>query len=159
MDAAPTVSERLRAARRMLFGRGDDAVACSFCGRDRLGGSDIVAGPRVAICGACAHTALEAIWAQSAQRSPPGTWALDVIVSIAPICLVPAARADLPAHLARTAGEFGCTVLGWSLTSGTREDGDYLYVRLARPDDETSPNLHESFLDAVLEPGATRRPA
>ena len=148
----PTVSDRLRAARRILFGQGVDAVVCSFCGRDRLGGSDIVAGPGVAICGSCAHAALVSIWTQASPPPSDGTRALDVVVSIAPICLLPVSRASLPDDLSRIAAEMGCRVLGWSLTSGTREDGDYLFVRLARPDDETSPNLHEAYAAAVLSP-------
>ena len=149
---SPSFASRLRGARRILFGRGDDAVICSFCGGDRLGGHDIVAGPDVAICGSCAHTAMDSIWTQSAPPPSAGKRALGVIVSVSPLCLLPAVRASLPGDLARIAAEFGCDVLGWSLTSGTREDGDYLFVQLARPDDETKPNLHAEFTEAVLAP-------
>ena len=147
----PSFADRLRGARSILFGRGDDAVICSFCGRDRFGGQDIVAGPAVAICGACAHAAMESIWTQSAPPPPAGRRALDVIVSVAPICLLPAVRASLPGDLSRIATEMGCEVLGWSLSSSTREDGDYLFVQLARPDDATRPDLHD-VIDAVLAP-------
>jgi ribosomal protein L37AE/L43A len=53
---SPSIQDRLRAARRMVFRRGDDGVCCSFCGKDRHDGVNcIVKGPGIAICEACAQ--------------------------------------------------------------------------------------------------------
>lgn len=153
MVASPTLSERLRATRRILFGRGDDAVACSFCGRDRLGGSDIVAGPGVAICGSCAHVALEYISAQQAGAAlPEGTSETGVIVMESPACLLPDFQATIAEDLTVAAASLSCAVRGWSYACGA-EAGDHLSVRLARPAHVSAEDLTERFIAAFLLPG------
>lgn len=122
--------DRLRAARRILFGRGDDAVACSFCGRDRLQTTTIICGPGVAICGACAAMALEFAGEQGLAETPPGMAAVGLMLIEVPACLLPQRRATLAADLAAAAAPAQCRLLGWAYRCNIRA-GDLLSVHVA----------------------------
>ncbi|WP_409455664.1 ClpX C4-type zinc finger protein [Paracoccus sp. (in: a-proteobacteria)] len=65
-----SLRERVQAACRLLLGRGDNGVICSFCGRSRISGETIVAGPGVAICGSCSYLALDDVATQSDSKGP-----------------------------------------------------------------------------------------
>lgn len=149
----PAFSQRLRSARRILFGRATNATICSFCGEDRFQTQYIVAGPGVAICGSCAQGTLEVIAAQSGKPVPDGMRDFFVLVMVHPASLLPARRATLAADLSRAAEALDCELLGWSYSVGSKEDGDYLGVRLAiRNEDEAS--LSDRFVAAFLLPSA-----
>ncbi|WP_037456501.1 ClpX C4-type zinc finger protein [Sinorhizobium fredii] len=94
-----SIAGRLRAARRILFGRGDNAIVCSFCGEDRHGGArNIVTGPDVAICGKCAQTASD--WCALASLKPQDGNEIDTFpIFKLPASLLPSFRAHIAQEL------------------------------------------------------------
>lgn len=133
----------------MLLGRGDDAVACSFCGRSAISGETIVAGPGVAICGTCAYLALDSIASRNDESAPPRLSEIGVMPLAAPTCLLPARRATLATDLAEAAASVPCQLLGWSYgcTSWT---GDQMTVRLAHGTELTGEQVEARFTARFL---------
>lgn len=131
MSSSVAPLERIRGAARMLFGRGDDAFACSFCGRGKHAGETIVCGPGVAICAGCAHLALHAVTSATDAQTRTGEKGVGVLVHDVPASLLPAYRATLEADLAAAAVCVQGRLLGWSYTCD-HEAGDWIAVSLAR---------------------------
>lgn len=152
----PGVKARLRGAGRILFGRLDDAEVCSFCARERHGGESIVAGPGVAICGACAHFALSSILWQSDASPPEGMAEFGAMVLDAPACLLRERRASIERDLLAAAERASCRVLGWSYACNPR-DGDHLSVRLARGPEASAKEAAARFAAEYMGPRAPRR--
>ena len=145
-----TLSERLAGAGRILFGRGDNATCCSFCGRARLVGETIVAGPGVAICGHCAHLSLNVILLADDAPATQGSAMTEVMPLADPCCLLPSRRETLEADLAAAARAVRGVLLGWSYTrsAGGR---DYLSVRLGHDGTESGEAVSERFIAAFLQ--------
>lgn len=149
-DARLSLSKRLQAALRILLGRGDNAVACSFCGRTRASGETIVAGPGVAICGTCAFTALDQVATRDAPPPQPPLVEVCLMPLLEPACLLPAGRATLAADLARAAGTIPCALSGWSYGCNSRT-GDHLVVRVACGEGTDNAPLPDRFRAAFLQ--------
>lgn len=132
--------ERIRGAARMLFGRGDNAIACSFCGRGKHAGETIVYGPGVAICAGCAHFALHVVTAGTDAQARAVEQVIGVTVHDVPASLLPACRATLEADLVAAAACVQGRLLGWSYTCD-HEAGDWIAVSLARS--ETAADGHD----------------
>ena len=139
--------ERLLAARRILFGIGDNAACCSFCGRSKLSGETIVAGPGVAICGRCAHLSFNLIALQDDAAAPQSKVLTEVMLLAEPCCLLPSRRKTLEADLSAAAVAVPVTLQGWTYTR--RAGGsDYLSVRVAHAGTESSDVVCTRFIAA-----------
>ncbi|MFD2441219.1 ClpX C4-type zinc finger protein [Paracoccus kondratievae] len=144
-----TLRERVQGACRLLFGRGDNALICSFCGRSRISGETVVAGPGVAICGSCSFLALDSIEGQTASSEIKDLTQTGVMPLLEPMCLLPALRERLAEDLSAAAASVHCDLVGWSYHCSS-STGDYLSVRLSRPKELPGDLLHEQFRTAFL---------
>lgn len=145
------IKERVAGARRMLLGRGDEAVACSFCGRSAASGETIVAGPGVAICATCAYLALDFVARRDDDPLPPPLSEISVMPLLEPACLLPARRATLAADLAEAAAGTPCRLLGWSYACNSRT-GDQMAVRLGHGEEMTGEEVEARFIARFLRP-------
>jgi len=146
-----TFSERVRSAFRILLARGDNAVACSFCGRNAALGEKIVAGPGVSICGACAYLTLHIIGQEGTTPVEPPMRDISIMPIIEPLCLLPSRRATLGADLEDAAESIDCLIISWSYNC-TPATGDQLSVRLeCKAKSEEDEDLHERFKAAFLK--------
>ena len=153
MGKSPGWRERLRSARQLLrgagvtlLGRGDDAVVCSFCGKDRhVTGCDIVAGPGVAICESCASLAVSYAHSQKLGPVPEGRTGDVVAMFEFPATLLPPHRVSLDDDLASCAGELSCELISWGYFCGEGRVGDGLSVHIHAPAGANLPLLRESF--------------
>lgn len=146
-----TIRERIAGALRMLLGRGDDALACSFCGRSAASGETIVAGPAVAICAPCAYVALDAVASRGDDPPHPSLSEISVMPLLEPVCLLPARRATLAADLADAAAGASCRLLGWSYACNSRI-GDQMAVRLGHEDEVTGEQVSAQFIARFIRP-------
>jgi hypothetical protein len=146
MVAAPGWRQRLQGARRLLFARGDDAVPCSFCGKDRHEtGCDIVAGPGVAICAICASIALDWANAQQIGEVAEGRVADVFAIFEYPACLLSACRDRLDVDLKACAGALSCDLVSWGYFCGQGRVGDGLSIHLHAPRDANVSILRGTF--------------
>ncbi|WP_191084032.1 ClpX C4-type zinc finger protein [Roseococcus microcysteis] len=144
-----TVKERVQGAIRILFGRKENVPTCSFCGRSRLSGETIVAGPGVAICESCAFMALDQVATQNDPAAPQGLIEIGLMPLYEAVCLLPAQRATLADDLAAAAARVPCHLLGWSYSCSSRT-GDYLAVRVACTEDVDKDLVPERFHAALF---------
>lgn len=144
-----SVRERLQAAVRVLFARGDNGTICSFCGRSPILGETIVAGPGVAICASCAYLALDFVAVRGDGAIPNGLFEVGLMPLLEPICLLPSGRMTLEADLTAAAQGVPCQLMGWSYNCNSR-GGDYLSVRVACAEDIASEEVHRRFIDTFL---------
>jgi hypothetical protein len=145
-DRLRNASQLLRGARITLFGQGDDAVVCSFCGKDRHEtGCDIVAGPGVAICESCASLAVGYAHSQKLGAVPEGRIGDVVAMFDCPATLLPPHRVSLNGDLARCANELSCELVSWGYFCGEGRVGDGLSVHIHAPAGANLPLLRESF--------------
>jgi len=144
-----TVKERMQGAIRILLGRGDNAEVCSFCGRFRLSGETIIAGPGVAICGTCAFLALDYVGTRNEPAVALPLIEVGLMPILEPTCLLPSHRATLAADLAAAAASVPCHLVGWSYSCSSRT-GDHLAVRVACTEDMDKELVHERFRAAFV---------
>jgi len=144
-----TVKERVQGAIRILLGRGDNAEICSFCGRSRVSGETIIAGPGVAICGTCAFLALDYVATRNDPVVPHPMSEVGLTPILEPTCLLPSHRATLAADLAAAAASVPCHLVGWSYSCNSRT-GDHLAVRVACSEDMDKEHVHEQFRAAFV---------
>jgi hypothetical protein len=146
MKISPSISERLRAARRILFARGDDAIICSFCGENRHGDvRNIVAGPGVAICGKCAQTAND--WCAVASLTPEDGNEIDTFpIFEHPASLLPSFRAHVAQELERCANELSCRLIGWGYGCGYGELYDSMSVFVEMPKGRNTTVFRDTFI-------------
>jgi hypothetical protein len=145
-DRLRNASQLLRGARITLFGQGDDAVVCSFCGKDRHEtGCDIVAAPGVAICESCASLAVGYAHSQKLGAVPEGRIGDVVAMFDCPATLLPPHRVSLNGDLARCANELSCELVSWGYFCGEGRVGDGLSVHIHAPAGANLPLLRESF--------------
>ncbi|MBP1878604.1 hypothetical protein G6L37_25110 [Agrobacterium rubi] len=128
-----SIKDRLHAARRVLFGRSDNAVICSFCGKSRQDGvGNIVAGPRVAICASCARIALD--WNLTSYFQDITGTTIDTfsIFYQHQACLLSQHRSQIDEELQWCAGAFDAELMGWNYgwAKGDFVDGLTVYVRI-----------------------------
>ncbi|APG93116.1 ClpX C4-type zinc finger protein [Sinorhizobium americanum] len=149
-ERSPSIPERLRAARRILFGRGDNAIVCSFCGEDRHGDvRNIVTGPGVAICGKCAQIAGE--WCAVASLKPEAGNEIDTFpIFEHPVSLLPSFRADIAEEMERCASALSCKLHGWGYGRGYGELYDALSVFVERPKGTNTAIFRETFIRMLL---------
>ncbi|MES5099264.1 ClpX C4-type zinc finger protein [Agrobacterium sp. BA1120] len=130
-----SIKDRLLAARRVLFGQGDNAVICSFCGKSRQDGvGNIIAGPGVAICASCSHIASHLNIIEDFSEVE-GT--LVHVLSIFfdhQACLLPERRSRMHAELLECASELDAKIVGWTYGWAENDFGDVLmvYARVRR---------------------------
>lgn len=145
-DRLRSAGQLLRGAGSTLLGRGDDAVACSFCGKDRHEtGCDIVAGPGVAICEGCASLAAGYAHSQKLGPVPEGRVGDVVAMFEFPATLLPSRRVSLNGDLVRCANELSCELVSWGYFCGEGRVGDGLSVHIHAPAGANLPLLRESF--------------
>lgn len=144
------MSQRLRAIFRMLFGRGDDAVVCSFCGDDRHSERRIiVAGPGVAICSKCVQIASD--WCFTGLVTPDEGKEIDTFLMFEhPTSLLPDFRAQIAEAIERCASELSCTLVGWSYACGYGEFSDSISVFIERSKTTNPAVLRETFIQMFL---------
>lgn len=145
MTTAPTFSERIRSARTILFGKGDDAVVCSFCGKDRHETGDIVTGPGVAICNQCAGIAQNWVFSNSLGAATEGKTFDTFLVLEQAASVIPEARAAIPGELSHCAAELSCDLICWSYFCGNGRMGDGLSVHIQAPATANITILRETF--------------
>ncbi len=145
-DRLGNARQLLRGAGTALLGRGDDAVVCSFCGKDRHEtGCDIVAGPGVSICEACASLAVGYAHSLKLGAVPEGRTGDVVAMFDHPATLLPPHRVSLNGDLARCASELSCELVSWGYFCGEGRVGDGLSVHIHAPAGANLPLLRESF--------------
>jgi hypothetical protein len=125
--------ERFHAARRVLLGRGDNAVICSFCGKSRHDGvGNIIAGPGVAICASCAQTAVS--WNLTTYFQDVSGTQIDTfqIFYQHQACLLSENRRRIDDELNRCAEELNAELMGWTYgwAKGDFVDGLAVYLRI-----------------------------
>ncbi len=146
-----TIKDRIRSAFRILLARRDNAVACSFCGRNAALGETIVAGPGVSICGACAYFTLHIIAQEGVDPVDPNMREIGVMPIIEPLCLLPSRRATLAIDLADAAKSVDCRIKSWSYNC-TSAAGDQLAVYLeCKAEMQDAYAVHERFKAVFLE--------
>jgi hypothetical protein len=145
-----TLIQRVKGAARILFGRGDNATCCSFCGKAKLSGETIIAGPGVAICGSCAHLSLNMILLRDDAPAPQGSVMTEVMPLAEPSCLLPSCRETLEADLAAAAHAVSAVLLGWSYTRSAG-GSDYLSVRVGHAGSESGETISARFIAAFLQ--------
>lgn len=124
---------RLRAATRLVLARGDDAVVCSFCGRDRRQVARLVCGPGVAICDECARVVVD--FAAASGQVPPG--AGRQLLTVTPVLdpgerLTTEQQVRLPEVLTQCAAIADGRLAGWSYRVSP-EVGDHLTFDVSYP--------------------------
>ena len=154
----PSLRERLRAARWMLFGRGDDAVVCSFCGADRSKRHRIVAGPGVAICDDCVNVAEWSVARHPFGQPPPGM-RYETVGLIEPGTQLDAgAQGKIAQVLPTIVRAAGCELYSWGYLTGPAKSDDWLIAELVMPQtldrEEIVRVLQEAFRQQVGLPGA-----
>lgn len=133
MRIAPaSIRKRLKAAFRILFGKGDEGVCCSFCGKSRHATNWIVAGPGVAICGDCANIAVDVTYFHIA---PP------VKEGFKPFVVGPMVEQTRARNLAiydhvrgwldETAAGMSARVICWHARCGNSNVDDYISAAIA----------------------------
>ncbi|MDW9620220.1 ClpX C4-type zinc finger protein [Sinorhizobium meliloti] len=149
-EFSPSISERLRAARRILFGRGDNAIVCSFCGEDRHSDArNIVTGPGVAVCGKCAQIASD--WCALASLRPEDGNEIDTFpIFEHPASLIPSFRAHIAQELERCAGELSCRLIGWGYGCGYGELHDSVSIFVEMPKGRNIALFRETFIRSFL---------
>jgi ribosomal protein L37AE/L43A len=121
------LKDRLRAAFRLLTKRGDDAVACSFCGSGRYERDRIIAGPGVAICWECARLAADSAYDSVVDPATVGTTRITIAPVLAPgEKLTAQQRSTLHETLGGQAAEHGCELRTWHYVCGHETIGGYL---------------------------------
>lgn len=149
MTISPTWIGRIRSARSILFGRGDDAFVCSFCGKDRHEAGNIVAGPGVAICSWCANLALE--FSNAASVTADDGKVIDSFYIVEhPFCVLPGFRGEIDGEMAKCARELNCTLVSWAYSCGYGVFSDSLLVRIERPRTTNLDVLRETFIKMLL---------
>ncbi len=127
-----SIKDRLLAARRVLFGQGDNAVICSFCGKSRQDGvGNIIAGPGVAICASCARIAMDWDLTDNFPKITGTTIDTFSIFYQHQACLLPQHRRQIDDELHWCAGELNAELIGWNYgwAKGDFVDGLTVYVR------------------------------
>jgi hypothetical protein len=146
MKFNPSVSQRLRAALRVIFGTGDDAVICSFCGDDRhSAGGNIVTGPGVAICSRCAQIAGD--WCFTGSVTPDEGNEIDTFLIFEhPAKVLPSFRSQIGEEMERCARELSCELVSWGYSCGYGELSDSISVFVERSKETNSAVLRETFI-------------
>ncbi len=152
MQFNPSFGERVRGALRLLKGRQDDAVICSFCGADRhAGAGNIVGGPGVAICAECIDIAMG--WKTLASARAAEGMELDTFPLFAdPGCLLPRTRAVLNDLIEDCATDLSSTLIGWSYARGYGDFTDGISVFVQRPAGVNAAVYRETFVRMLFWP-------
>lgn len=127
MDMKITLAERLKTARTVLLGRGDDALVCSFCGKNRHEVGYLVRGPGANICSWC--TSIAHLFIVNAELTPAPDKAIETFLVIEePAKLLPVFQASLGPVLSQCAHELHCKLMTWSYSDGGEVMSDSLSV-------------------------------
>lgn len=125
--------DRIGAARRALFATEDNAIICSFCGKNRNDGvGNIISGPGVAICASCARIAVDWNLTEYFVKIDGATIDTFSIFYQHQACLLPRHRSQINEELQRCADELDTELLGWTYgcAKGDFVDGLTVYVRV-----------------------------
>lgn len=151
---------RVQAARRVLFGQGDNAVICSFCGKSRQDGvGNIIAGPGVAICASCARIAMDWDLTDNFPKITGTTIDTFSIFYQHQACLLPHHRRLIDDELQWCAGELNAELIGWNYgwAKGDFVDGLTVYVRTRENVNITV--FRETFTQTYLRLASTDVPS
>ena len=150
MNLRNLLPRSLQSAADRLFARGDDAVRCSFCGRNCAeAATDLIVGPSAVICAACALIALDESTLHLHQVTPDQT-ALNIVILWDPACLLPASRTGIEPDLEGCAASLSCRLLSFSYRCGFGSVPDQLSVQIAVPAAADLDALRQTFIARFL---------
>ena len=135
----PSLFQRLRAATRILLVRGDAAIVCSFCGRDKAQTQWIVAGPGIAICWECAGICQSACHSEAGKPSSGSRLVFIPQVLQNGEQLSPDALTDLEQRLTNIAMRHGGTLGIFNLLRA--KTGDHLSFDFIVPESVVIPEV------------------
>lgn len=140
----------LQSAADRLLARSDDAVRCSFCGRNCAeAATDLIVGPSAVICATCALVAHDESTLHLHQVTPDQT-ALNIMILWDPACLLPASRIGVERDLDDCAASLSCRLLSFSYRCGFGSVPDQLSAQIAVPAAADLDALRLSFIDRFL---------
>ena len=150
---SPPLKDRLRAARRMVFRRGDDGVCCSFCGKDRNDGVNcIVKGPGIAICEACAQIVTDFSTNTLSGAAAPGTTRIVVTPVLDTGERIPEAWVDrVEGNITQIAATQGTTLIALCLLRRPLPLGDHIGFTVEASTDAAEVIVRQALIEACRQ--------
>jgi hypothetical protein len=147
---SPPWRDRWRAARTILFRRGDDGVFCSFCGKNRHDGVNcIVKGPAIAICEACAQIVTDFSYNTLTGTAAPGTTRFVITPVLDTGERIPSEWVDrVEGNISAIAAAQGTTLVSLQLLRRPLPLGDHIGFTVEASPEATEVVLRKALIDA-----------